>query len=137
MSLYLCVFRGPDEVAGVEIGPYSDFGALRAYVAAELEGGAAGARFPVLMGHSDCEGEWSPAEAGRLVAELDAIRAEAAGAPVRPFPSEWQRRLAGALGLRPTCAAECFLDVAGRPLLLSLRALAAGAARAGLPITFQ
>jgi hypothetical protein len=39
VGVYLCVFDGDDEVDGVEIGHYSDFGELRDYVVRELKGG--------------------------------------------------------------------------------------------------
>ena len=34
MGLYLCIFDEDEEVDGVEVGLYSDFNALRDYVAA-------------------------------------------------------------------------------------------------------
>ncbi len=113
MSLYLCVFDGEEELAGLEVGPYARFNALREWVARELEGGAPGSRFPTLVKHSDCDGEWSPEECARLRRELDQIAAESAGRPG---------------------AAE---DAEGRPLLDGLRALADEALRRRRPILFQ
>lgn len=43
MGLYLCIFEDEDEIDGVEVGGYADFGALREYVTRELEGGRLGA----------------------------------------------------------------------------------------------
>jgi hypothetical protein len=116
MSLYLCVFDGGDELAGVEVGSYADFNALRAAIAREFEGGAVGSKFPELMLHSDCDGEWSVEECARLREELRTLVDEARNRPA----------LFGS-----------FLDVDGRPLLESLLGLAEFALRRRLPILFQ
>lgn len=42
MGLYLCVFEGDDELDGVEVGSYADFGAFRSAVATHVEGGIEG-----------------------------------------------------------------------------------------------
>jgi hypothetical protein len=136
MSLYLCVFAGSQEIAGVEVGTYAEFNALRARIA-PLEGGPAGTRFPVLMLHSDCEGEWSVAACAQLERELATIVQELADRPPQPFPSEAQARLAAERGLVPRHAGECFLDVDGSPLLGRLQALVAVARHAGFPLLFQ
>ncbi|HVW22034.1 MAG TPA: Imm70 family immunity protein [Opitutaceae bacterium] len=115
MSLYLCVFDGPRELAGADLGSYADFGAFRRAVAERFEAGEPGARFPTLMRHSDCEGEWTPAECALLAAELAALAGEAgAGAPFGPFT-----------------------DVDGEDLIGRLRELAEAARRHDLPILFQ
>jgi Immunity protein 70 len=117
MSLYLCVFDGPDEIEGVEVGPYADFNALRDTIAGQLEGGKAGSRFPTLMLHSDCDGEWDLDACARLKTELDTIVAEAR--------------------LRPASAIERFLDVDGQFLLERLQGLVETALRSRQPILFQ
>ncbi len=136
MSLYLCVVAGEREIAGVEVGTYAEFNALRATVAG-LEGGKAGARFPTLMLHSDCEGEWSAAACAPLERELAAIIQALRDLPPQPFPSAAQTRAAAERGLVPRHAGECFLDVDGIPVLERLQALAALAQQAGAPVLFQ
>ena len=71
MSLYLCIFTedGDDEVAGWQLGHYSDFGWFRDTIAKHLRA----ADFPTLMAHSDCDGEWSVAELPELTRELQTI----------------------------------------------------------------
>jgi hypothetical protein len=74
MGLYLCIFSdGHDrkEIAGWQLGHYSDFGCFRDAIARHL--GMAG--FPILMEHSDCDGEWSVAQLPGLVVELETIAA--------------------------------------------------------------
>jgi hypothetical protein len=137
VSLYLCVFDDGEEIDGVEVGPYADFNALREYVAVELEGGRAGALFPVLMGHSDCDGEWSVDDCKALHNELAEISWEFALWPRLPFPSEWQARAARDAGLEHGSALESFVDVDGRPLIPRLEGLAETAIRHGRPILFQ
>jgi hypothetical protein len=54
MGLYLCVFADDadgEELEGVEVGGYDDFGLLRQAVADRLEPAGWGSRFPVLMSH--------------------------------------------------------------------------------------
>jgi hypothetical protein len=70
MGLYLCVFEGDEEVDGVEVGPYADFDKFRDCVVRALEGSSPGWKFPTLILHSDCDGEWSPREAAKLEKEL-------------------------------------------------------------------
>jgi hypothetical protein len=137
MSLYLCVLAEESELAGLEVGSYADYNALRAAIAAELEGGAAGSRFPTFMLHSDCDGAW-PAEACvRLQEEVGAIAAEMRDRPARPFPSEEQRNAAAARGLAPGNGFESFVDVDGEFLLERLQRLVAVALQQNRPILFQ
>ena len=141
MGLYLCIFEGEDEEAedidGVDVGPYAAFGAFRDYLASELENGRPGSRFPVLMLHSDCDGEWSPSECQKLVVELGAISNELQARPPIGFASDWQARIAKELGLVPRNAAEAFIDVNGELLIDRIKALAEKALTLGLPIVFQ
>jgi hypothetical protein len=142
MGLYLCVFAGPaggsdEELDGVEVGSYADFGAFREAVAGRLEPGGWGSRFPLLMGHDDADGEWSAGQAGELAEELRAIRAGFEALPPDGFGAPWQARLARDLGWQPASLAGCFLDVDGEPLLDRLIELAETAARAARPISFQ
>ena len=137
MGLYLCVFDGDDEIDGVEVGPYADFGGLRDYVVRELEGGHAGSRFPTFILHSDSDGEWSVDDAIKLLAEMEEIvRSTKARKPV-PFVSEWQSKAAKNIGLTPKSAFESFVDVDGEFVLLRIHNLVRVAAERRLPILFQ
>ena len=137
MSLYLCIFAGETELAGLEVGAYAEFNALRQAIAAELEGGAAGSRFPIFMLHSDCDGAWSVADCSRLQGEVGAIAAELRERPARPLPSAGQREVAEGRGLQPANGFESFLDVDGEFLLQRLQGLVALALQQGRPILFQ
>jgi hypothetical protein len=116
MSLYLCVFDGDREIEGVEVGSYADFNAFRA-ATAELgaDAGEAGTPpYPILLGHSDCDGEWSPEECSALRGELLDI--------------------AGRLQGRPELR---FVDIDGEPLVDRLLSLVETSLRRRLPILFQ
>ena len=93
MGLYLCVFAGTeadDEIDGIEVGSYEDFGRLRDVVAQRLEPDGWGSRFPVLMGHPDSDGQWTPDESMALEAELGVICAELAQGCPRSSCRGWQ-----------------------------------------------
>jgi hypothetical protein len=142
MGLYLCVLAGPpsagdDELEAVDVGMYSDFHAFRQAVADRLEPGGWGTRFPTLMLHSDCDGEWTPSEAEALGHELRTIAEEFDRLPAQPFLEGWPARLAREFGIEPKSLAGCFIDVDGEPLLERLRELAGVAVAAGRPISFQ
>ena len=123
MGLYLCIFDGDEDVDGVEVGAYADYNALRDYIVRELEAGEAGSRFPTLILHSDCDGEWSVAECQRLQDELAQIVAILKERPPIKFPSAWQETVARSVGLRPQNAFESFIDVDGEFLLERLQSL--------------
>jgi hypothetical protein len=137
MSLYLAIFEDDDELEGLQVGFYSDFGWFRNAVTARLEGGRAGSRFPTLILHSDCDGEWTPREAARLERELVEIAAKFRRLPPAPFNSEWQRQVARECGLRLNSLYDCFFDVDGEPLIERLIAMSKIAQARNLPILFQ
>jgi hypothetical protein len=140
MGLYLCIFAGDDgdeEIDGVEVGGYDDFGEFRDLIAGRLERGAWGSRFPVLMNHPDSQGEWTAGEASQLLQELTVIRTELAAIPARPYPDGWQARLARQLGHQPSNYGTYFIDVDGEHLLERLMYLAELSVRAGRPIMFM
>ena len=137
MGLYLCVFDGEDEIDGVEVGPYADFGELRDYVVRELEGGKAGTRFPTFILHSDCDGEWSVDDATKPLAELETIVSSMKVQKPVPFFSEWQSRVAKSVGLVPKSAFESFIDVDGEFVLMRIQNLVGVALERQLPILFQ
>jgi len=137
MGLYLCIFDADEEVDGVEVGRYSDFNALRDYVARELEAGSRGARFPTLMLHSDSDGEWSVADCEKLIPELRGIIAQMQARPPVDFVSDWQQHVARSVGLVPKSAFESFIDVDGQFVLERMLHLASMARERDLPILFQ
>jgi len=136
MSLYLCVFDDDEELDGVDVGAYSDFGDFRDTVMKVLENGR-GVRFPTLMLHSDCDGEWSVSDCTKLETELLTISAELKQQPPRDFFSDWQKNVTKAIGLSSQNLYDCFIDVDGEPLVERLLGLVQLAKRRGLPVLFQ
>ena len=140
MGLYLCVFdrnAHDDELEGVDVGSYQDFGRLRSTVAQHLEPDGWATRFPVLMSHPDSDGQWSPQEAAVLEDELRTIAAELSQLPPRPLPAGWQSDVAREFGIEPASLLDCFFDVDGEPLLDRLVELVRTAVAADAPILFQ
>ncbi|MDR2240737.1 MAG: immunity 70 family protein [Zoogloeaceae bacterium] len=137
MGLYLCIFDDDDELDGVEVGSYNDFGTFRSAIAAHVEGGMEGSRCPTLMLHSDCDGQWSPEEAGKLRTELTVIAEKFMELPPEPLGDGWRSEVAKTFGLRPGNLYECFFDVDGEPLLDRLMGLAQLSVGRNLPILFQ
>lgn len=137
MSLYLCIFDDDEELDGVDVGAYSDFGHFRKTVTETLENGQMGSRFPVLMLHSDCDGEWSVEECKKLENEIEIISRELKQHPPKGFSTEWQKGLGKKLGLNPVSVYQCFIDVDGEPLLARLLELSKLAQARNLPILFQ
>ena len=79
MGLYLCVFASDDsddDLDGIEVGTYDDFGRLpgRGPSPASKPATDWGARFPTLLQHSDCDGQWTVDECRTLRDELTTIR---------------------------------------------------------------
>ena len=137
MGLYLCIFSADQEVDGVEVGPYADFDTFRDCIVRELEDGNAGSKFPTLILHSDCDGEWSPSEAGDLERELINISNEFRRLPPIPISSDWQKQVVKSLGLQINNLYDRFFDVDGEPLLDRLIGLARLSQKRNLPILFQ
>lgn len=138
MGLYLAVFDGDEEIEGVEVGSYSDFGCFRETVTAALEAGRPGSRFPTLVVHSDCDGAWSSDDAARLREELVEIADGLRRLPPRmPEAGSWQSDIAKSLGLAPTNLYESFFDVDGELLVERLSELAQIADARRKEILFQ
>ena len=137
MGLYLCIFDGEEEVDGVEVGPYADFNGLRNYVVRNLENGQAGNRFPTFILHSDSDGEWRISACTDLHAELKKIIALMKTLPPIPFISEWQNKVARAVGLVSKNALESFVDVDGEFVLERICDLAEIGIERRCPIMFQ
>jgi len=137
MGLYLAVFDGDEELDGVEVGSYDDFSWFRNTVVDLLESGVAGARFPTLILHSDCDGQWSRSEAAALEVELSEISQEFKALPSITYNSSWQCEAASMFGIKATNLHDCFFDVDGEPLLDRLISLARMSQDRNLPILFQ
>jgi Immunity protein 70 len=137
MGLYLCVLVEDDEAEGVEIGSYADFNFFREAVTAVVENGAAGSICPVLVNHSDCDGEWSTQEAEKLLGELEKIRICFLQLPPVEFNSSWKTDVAKLIGLVPKNLGACFFDIDGEPLLTRLGDLARCSIEKNSPILFQ
>ena len=121
----------------MEVGPYADFDNFRSCVVRELEGNNAGSKFPTLILHSDCDGEWSPSEASQLQKELIEIGDEFRRRSPIPIVSNWQKQIVKSFGLKLDTLYDCFFDVDGEPLLERLIGLAERSQRHDLPILFQ
>ncbi len=137
MGLYLCVFEGDEELEGVDVGNYSDFHFFRSTVTELLESGTPGAKYPTLVNHSDCDGEWTPGECNRLKSELEDIAEQFRRLPPVQFPAEWQRQVGKLLALRPSSLYDSFIDVDGEPLLERLQRLCDVAIQTNRPVLFQ
>ncbi|WP_419688934.1 Imm70 family immunity protein [Burkholderia theae] len=138
MGLYLCVFDdGGEEVDGVEVGSYADFNFLRNTVIDLVESGCFATRCPVLVSHSDCDGQWSPEEASLLLAELDLIQTAFANAPAIALNADWKEDVARTTGIDPKSLLDCFFDVDGEPLIQRLRGLATLSVQTNAAILFQ
>ncbi|MPS29662.1 MAG: hypothetical protein E2576_07195 [Alcaligenaceae bacterium] len=137
MGLYLAIFDGEEELDGVEVGSYADFGTFRSAVATHVEQGVAGSRCPTLMEHSDCDGQWSSEEAALLQAELSMVAESFLELPPEPLGDDWKPEVARLFGLRPNSLYDCFFDVDGEPLVDRLMGLAQLSMQRNLPILFQ
>jgi hypothetical protein len=137
MGLYLCVFRGDEELLGFDCGGYDDFEAFRD-AARALDRRRLFRRYHTLRMNVSPTTMWSPREVARLARELERLDAALRALPPRPFaPGSWQARLAEARGLAPASLRESFVDVDGVPLVDRLRELCAAALEARQPILFQ
>ena len=134
MSLSLTIWDDDheDELVTWQVGSYSDFACFRDTVVRHLPA----TRLPVLMTHSDCEGEWSVAELPALTAELETI-----GERFRTLPPEEPQggafshtagERAGAVSLY-----DCFHNVDGENLIEALIALCQEGIRLHRPISFE
>jgi hypothetical protein len=136
MGLYLCVFGAEDEeLEGVEVGSYADFNFFRDSVIATVEND--GALYPVLNGHSDCDGEWTADEAQRLITELQKIAEVLSRHPPVELNVEWKRQVSKSFGIRAKTLLDCFFDIDGEPLVERLVQLAQVSVDTGNPILFQ
>ncbi len=138
MGLCLHVF-GPDtgdeeepqEIAECDVGHYSDFACFRNTVIRHLDS----RKYPILIEHSDCDGEWTLAEVPALERELREI-----GGAFKKLPPEEPRDAfehtaeyrAGAKSLY-----DCFHNVSGENLFEALLRLCTIGRKHQRPITFM
>jgi hypothetical protein len=131
VSLYLAIFDKDKEIAGWVFGHYSDFGYFRETIAAKFQAG----QFPVLMNHSDCDGEWSISELPQLQAELrlisDQFKKLPAEAPKNAFEHN-KGRWSNANSLY-----DCFQNVDGENIFEALIILCDEGIQKNMPILFQ
>lgn len=137
MGLYLCVFDGEDELEGVEVGSYADFGSFRDTVAMTVENGETGSVCPVLNLHSDSDGEWTSSESEELLLELANIEAAFKKSPPVEFNSQWKHEVAVKFGISIRTLHDCFFDIDGESLIERLSGLAKVSVKSGQPIIFQ
>ncbi len=133
MGLYLCIFTEDqeDELGACDVGHYSDFGYFRDTIARHMRA----AEFPVLMAHSDCDGDWAVEELPALVRELETIAAR-----FRTIsPEEPKGAFDHAAEYRADAKSlyECFHEVNGQNLFEALIALCKQGINSQRPITFQ
>jgi len=131
MSLYLTIFDGEEEITGWVFGRYSDLGCFRDTIAEVLKQDD----YPILMQHSDSDGEWTPAELPGLRRELVAIGEHFKQLPPRSFQSAFEhtaeyRDKVGSLY-------DCFHNVDGENVFEALIALCDEGIRRLRPISFQ
>ena len=138
MGLYLVVFADDttdEELLGVEVGTYADFDTFRSAISDAL--GEQASSYPTLLAHPDSGTPWSPADAHRLVEELEQLAEVLAARPAhRHEAGSWQPRAMEVTGLRPRTLWESFVDVDGEVLLTQITRLAALAVGTGRPVEF-
>ena len=137
MGLYLCVFDESDEIDGVDVGSYADYGRFVDAVVAHFEKGKRGSGCPIITMHSDSDGQWTPEECSRLDRDLQEIERVFSSLPARPISEGWQVQVTKTFGIKPKTLAECFFDIDGEPLIGRLRGLCQMAVDKRIPILFQ
>ncbi len=137
MGLYLCVYRGEEELAGVDVGSYADWEAFRNEARA-LDKRRVFRRFGTLRVNVSPTLAWKPKAAAQLEKELADLGQELRRLPPRP-PAEgtWQAEVARERGLQPRSLYDCYYDLEGEPLVDRLIALCRVAVETNEPILFQ
>ncbi len=131
MSLYLTIFDGDDEITGWVFGHYSDFGFFRDKIGENLSA----KKFPILMNHSDCEGEWPASDLSKLKKELQIIADQ-----FKKLPPESPKNAFEHTAEFRTSASnlyECFHNVDGENIFEAMMTLCDEGIRLGKPILFQ
>lgn len=138
MGLCLHVFTSepnddddPEEIAECDVGHYSDFGCFRETIARHF----GTRRFPTLMDHSECDGEWPLSQISALERELREI----AGAFELLPPEEPQGAFEHTSEYRVGAKSlyDCFHNVSGVNLFEAILGLCDAARQHKRPITFM
>ena len=133
MGLYLCIFTEDqeEEVGACAVGHYSDFGCFRDTIARHLRA----ADFPLLMAHSDCDGEWPADELPALVLELEIIAAKFRSLPPEEPKGAFEHTEEYRAGAKSLYV--CFHEVNGENLFEALITLCRQGISSQRPISFQ
>jgi hypothetical protein len=138
MGLILYVFgtdlggdEEPEELAECQVGHYSDFACFRNAIEAKLDA----SKYPLLMQHSDCDGEWACAELALLEKELNDIARRFKELPPEEPENAFEHTAEHRIGA--TSLYDCFHDVDGENLFKSILKLCAAARENNRPITFM
>ncbi len=133
MGLYLCIFTEDqqDEIGACDVGHYSDFGYFRDTIARHLPA----ADYPVLMTHSDCDGEWTVEQLPALLRELEAIAARFRALPPEEPRGAFEHTAEYREGA--TSLYDCFHEVNGENLFEALIGLCRQGIDSQRPIMFQ
>jgi hypothetical protein len=131
MSLYLTIFDGDKEINGWVFGHYSDFGFFRDKIKQKLSE----KYFPILMTHSDCNGEWSASELPKLKMELQLIADRFKALP----PESPQKAFEHTIDFCKNASTlyDCFHNIDGENVFEALIALCDEGVRLNKPILFQ
>jgi hypothetical protein len=131
MSLYLTIFDDSRELTGWVFGHYSDFSMFRKIVA----GTAGEHNCPILLSHSDGDGEWSPIELRALRNELDLIAHVFRHSPPVQICDAFEH--SAELRKNATSLYDCFHNVDGSNLFDALLRLCDIGEERNLPVLFQ
>jgi hypothetical protein len=117
MSLYLTIFDGADEINGWVFGHYSDFGYFRDTIRDALQV----QNYPILLQHSDCDGEWLPHELGALRQELLTIGERFKALPAKRIENAFEH--SAEIHKKATNLYDCFHNADGENVFEALVAL--------------
>ena len=131
MSLYLAIFDGDEDVCGWVFGHYSDFGCFRDIIAAKLNA----KDYPILMMHTDCDGEWTFGELPALRHELESIATAFRRLPPEAPKNAFEHNVE--LWKSARSLYDCFHNVDGENVFEALVALCDEGIRRNKPIVFQ
>jgi len=134
MSLYLCIFDDDgDDVEGFQVGHYSDFGAFRDMIVAKIPNAVT--QYPLLMQHSDCDGEWALEDLPPLKQELQTIGETFRTLPAMPIVGAFEHVAHCREGT--STLYDCFHNVDEENLFVALMHLCDAGIEMSKPISFQ
>jgi immunity protein 70 of polymorphic toxin system len=131
MSLYLTIFDGDEEVTGWVFGHYSDFEYFRDVITTRLRA----EDYPVLMTHSDCDGEWTVTQLPQLRRELELIGERFRQLPAEEPQGAFEHTAEFRRGVHSLY--DCFHNIDGECVFEALIALCDEGIRCDRPILFQ